>query len=319
MAGLQEVLLSPNTMESVTLPMVRYRIAFEVTEPVHLPEYSGSTIRGAFGGALRRVACMTRQKDCKACPLYRSCPYTDIFETPPPEEHTLQKFSQIPNAYVIEPPNWGARTYEKGETLEFHFVLFGRALYHLALVVFAFQRAFSRDVGRGKAVFKTLFAEYPTGDVCVLDGEKDRIREHVPETTMPLPQGKEIVLKVTTPLRLQKNGRPLRSEEITARGLLTAMMRRTALIYEFQCRTPLGLDFAGLAEAAEGVALASHLTWRDWARYSNRQDRRMSLGGVVGEIRLSNVPFAFTALAACATLAHVGKNSTFGLGRVSLE
>lgn len=56
MAGLQEVLLSPNTMESVTLPMVRYRIAFEVTEPVHLPEYSGSTIRGAFGGALRRVA-----------------------------------------------------------------------------------------------------------------------------------------------------------------------------------------------------------------------------------------------------------------------
>ena len=260
MAGLQEVLLSPNTMESVTLPMVRYRIAFEVTEPVHLPEYSGSTIRGAFGGALRRVACMTRQKDCKACPLYRSCPYTDIFETPPPEEHTLQKFSQIPNAYVIEPPNWGARTYENGETLEFHFVLFGRALYHLALVVFAFQRAFSRDVGRGKAVFKTLFAEYPTGDVCVLDGEKDCIREHVPETTMPLPQGKEIVLKVTTPLRLQKNGRPLRSEEITARGLLTAMMRRTALIYEFQCRTPLGLDFAGLAEAAEGVALASHLT-----------------------------------------------------------
>ena len=149
MAGLQEVLLSPNTMESVTLPMVRYRIAFEVTEPVHLPEYSGSTIRGAFGGALRHVACMTRQKECKACPLYRSCPYTDIFETPPPEEHTLQKFSQIPNAYVIEPPNWGARTYEKGETVEFHFVLFGRALYHLALVVFALQRAFSRNVGRG--------------------------------------------------------------------------------------------------------------------------------------------------------------------------
>ena len=97
------------------------------------------------------------------------------------------------------------------------------------------------------------------------------------------------------------------------------MMRRTALIYEFQCRTPLGLDFAGFAEAAEGVALASRLTWRDWARYSNRQERRMSLGGVVGEIRLSNVPFAFTALAACATLAHVGKKSTFGLGRVSLE
>lgn len=133
MAGLQEVLLSPNTMESVTLPMVRYRIAFEVTEPVHLPEYSGSTIRGAFGGALRRVACMTRQKDCKACPLYRSCPYTDIFETPPPEEHTLQKFSQIPNAYVIEPPNWGARTYENGETLEFQLYLHSSAHFHAML------------------------------------------------------------------------------------------------------------------------------------------------------------------------------------------
>ena len=71
MAGLQEVLLSPNTMESVTLPMVRYRIAFEVTEPVHLPEYSGSTIRGAFGGALRRVACMTRQKELSLYGYFR--------------------------------------------------------------------------------------------------------------------------------------------------------------------------------------------------------------------------------------------------------
>ena len=59
-----------------TLPAARYRFDFEVTVPLRLPEYAGSMIRGVFGRALRRLACMTREKDCKACPL--SVSYTHL-------------------------------------------------------------------------------------------------------------------------------------------------------------------------------------------------------------------------------------------------
>ena len=72
------------------LPLARYRFHWRVSAPIHLPAYAGSMLRGAFGHALRRLACMTRQADCGACPLLRTCPYPGIF-APPPVEHSLQQ------------------------------------------------------------------------------------------------------------------------------------------------------------------------------------------------------------------------------------
>lgn len=44
----------------INLPLARYRLEFFVDTPLYLPAYAGSTLRGAFGGALRAAACMTR-------------------------------------------------------------------------------------------------------------------------------------------------------------------------------------------------------------------------------------------------------------------
>ena len=85
------------------LPLARYRFTAQVQQPLALPEYAGSLLRGQFGAALRNVACMTRQPTCPGCPLLQTCPYTRIFEAPPPPkgQHALQDFSQIPNPYVL--------------------------------------------------------------------------------------------------------------------------------------------------------------------------------------------------------------------------
>ena len=62
----------PNTHE---IPLTRIQFQFKVTQAIGLPEYAGSMLRGAFGGALRRTACMTKQKTCTDCPLIQTCPY----------------------------------------------------------------------------------------------------------------------------------------------------------------------------------------------------------------------------------------------------
>lgn len=123
-------------------------------------------MRGAFGRALRKICYITKQKDCKACPLYRTCPYTAIFETSAPIEHRVQKFSQVPNGYIIEPPKWGERLYQQGEILQFELVLFGRLLHQLPLITFAFTRAFEYQVGKGKAELL---------DLCLLDEQKQSV------------------------------------------------------------------------------------------------------------------------------------------------
>ncbi|MDW8469611.1 MAG: hypothetical protein RML56_12215 [Burkholderiales bacterium] len=92
------------------IPVGRYRLVFRMAEDLRLPEFAGSLLRGQFGATLRRASCVTGAPTCAGCPVLSACAYPQIFETPPPAEHRLQKFSRVPNPYVIEPPPFGTRS-----------------------------------------------------------------------------------------------------------------------------------------------------------------------------------------------------------------
>lgn len=304
-----------------TFPLVRYRFTFEVDTALHLPEYAGSTLRGAFGHALRRVACMTREKDCKPCALYRTCPYPQIFETPPPEQHTLQKFSQIPNPYIIEPPTWGERTYTRGETLQFNFVIAGRACQQLPFIVLAWQRAFQQGIGKGDGAATLTLIEQLTAQeaVPIYSLAQPILEAHQTELTLPaIADISTVTLNIATPLRLQDNGKPLGPELLKPRDFLIGLVRRIALISEFHTGHVLPLDFAALVQHAETVSDTKELRWLDWTRYSNRQQQKMSLGGVVGRWKLSGELALFLPFLYLGQWLHVGKNATFGLGKYQL-
>lgn len=302
-----------------TFAIARYRFDFQVETPIRLPEYAGSMLRGAFGNALRRTACMTREKDCKACPLYRSCPYPAIFETPAPDTHQLQKFSQIPNPYIIEPPEWGERVYQSGDTLSFNMVLIGRALQQLPLIAFAWQRAFAHGVGHGTAVLRDIQHLDPDRPASIYDAGTNRLLPHTGQLQLPDTQSEAFTLDFHTPLRLQENGRALPPASLTARNLLMALARRVSLLMEFHTDQPAGLDFAELARLAQTVPFAHELQWRDWTRYSSRQQQKMQLGGATGQWQLRQVPPPFHALLQLGQWLHIGKNATFGLGGYTIS
>lgn len=302
---------------NISLPVARYRLEFEVTSPLSLPAYAGSTLRGAWGLALRAAACLTRAPACDGCALLYTCPYAAIFETRPPRERppSLQDFSQVPRPYVIEPPALGERRYTPGERLVFHIVLAGRALEQLRLIIEAHVRAFRRGVGKGDgtAELRRVVYEGPCEQV-VLEGAGGTIAPHAP-TLPPVPDlGTVAVLRFDSPLRLQSNGRPAPVEELTARRLLMALVRRVALLAEFHGAGPLPLDFAALARQAETIASDTALRWHDWARWSNRQRRSMALGGYLGDWRLEGDLAPFAPFLHLGQWLHVGKEATFGLG-----
>lgn len=305
------------------IPVARYRLDFTVATPLTLPAFAGSTLRGAFGGALRASACMTRAKACDGCLLLASCPYAMVFEPRLPlAEHALQDFSQIPRAYVIEPPQWGEKTYMPGETLSFHIVLAGRVVEQLALILWAFHKGFQRGVGRGDGTASLASVWHVAGDetVQILDGPGSRIIEHT-DTVPPTPSfaGKAVTLHFHSPLRLQTNGRRATAEEFTPRKLLTTLIRRIALIHEFHGTGALALDFKALAAQAETLGSDKQLTWRDWTRYSCRQQQKMELGGVVGSWQLTGELAPFLPFLHLGQWLHVGKEAVFGLGGYDLE
>ena len=309
-----------------SFPLARYRLEWRANTPIHLPDFAGSMLRGAFGHALRQLACITKQKDCAGCPLLTSCPYPAIFAPPPPSSHALQKFSQIPVPYVIEPPDWGARQVGSGEAFAFHVVLIGRALRELPLIILAWRRALSRGVGSVDGTAELLRVVH-----C---GEAQETEIHRPEIGTIIPHAQEtsfnmannadlerhaVTLHFITPLRLQRNGHALPPEKLDARTLLMALVRRASLLAEFHAdETPVD-DFSSLLAASAAVHDRKNLIWQDWTRYSSRQQQKMTLGGVIGEWTMSGPLDEFMPFLRLGEWLHVGKEAAFGLGRYTLH
>jgi hypothetical protein len=286
----------------MAIPIARYRFSARLREPVRLPDYAGSLLRGQFGAALRNVACMTRQPTCTGCPLTQTCPYTRIFEAPPPAEHALQKFSQIPNAYVIEPPVLDDTRLQAGDILQFNMVLAGEALPHLALITFAWQRALKQGLTKSRSAAELATVDWmPANQVpaTVWQAAKPLLLEHTPLLAIPAPPDglQQITLKFSTPLRLQQQGQPLRADQVTPRTLLAAVARRVALVMEFHAhQTHWGAQVPVVAAMAETLTDERQLHWHDWTRYSSRQQQEMTLGGLVGVWTLKGPPETLAAL-----------------------
>lgn len=301
-------------------PVARYRLEFAVERPMHLPDYAGSALRGVFGHALKRLACVTRERDCKACALYRSCPYPAVFETPPPLT-TRRVYSEIPQPFVVEPPPWGEREHAPGAPLEFGLVLIGPALDHLPLILLAWQRALGEGLGTSEGTARLLRVWLDGAAEPVLGEPRGSLRPHATHVALPSPGPvpAEVTLVFTTPLRLKRDGHVLGLAKLAPQDLLMGLVRRVAELAELQLGTSPGWDFPSLKRAAAQVQGSHQLTWRDWTRYSNRQQQAMTLGGAAGHWTLAGDLRPFWPLLHLGQWLHVGGKATFGLGRYHLQ
>ena len=80
------------------------------------------------------------------------------------------------------------------------------------------------------------------------------------------------------------------------------------------------LDYRGLVERAGEVRISNNsLRWFDWKRYSNRQERKMFMGGMLGSVTYEGDLGEYLGLLDFCQKVHVGKNTSFGLGRIQVR
>ena len=316
------------------LPLTRYRLIATFEQDLLLPDYAGSLLRGVFGAALRRTACMTSLPDCKACPLLRTCPYPAIFETPPQQTQLGQRFSHVPNPYVVEPPAPGTRWVPAGEPVVWHMVLMGdEPLRQLPLVVHAWQRSlrygWGREAMRTVGELREVLAIASDGQaIGAWDSVTDRVLAHaVPWQAPDLSLGRAgaaadaLVLNIHTPLRLQHEGHPLGVRELNPRVLVAHLLRRVTLMLELHMGlAQVPFDARALVAHAETLHDdRTQLRWKDWTRYSSRQKQEMTLGGVMGRWLLRGDLAPIWPWLHLGQWLHVGKNATMGMGGYTLE
>jgi hypothetical protein len=301
--------------------LARYRVALEARALLDLPGYLGSTLRGAFGHAFRRVACAAGTGgDCLSP---EACPYHLVFETsPPPDAPALRSLDDLPRPFVIAPPRSELRAYPAGSSVSFDLTLIGRARDFFPWFVLALNEVTSIGRRRQPVVLKRLEVNHPLSGpgACVYSDADRLVRTHNGSISLadclgPAPA--KATLRFLTWTRLKHDGMWARRPEFHI--LFRRLLGRLSSLAAFHCGARLDLDFAGLIEEAKRVRLAEDRTrWDSWSRYSSRQRRSMDLGGLIGAAVYEGDLEPFWPFLLFGQWTHVGKNATFGLGRYEL-
>lgn len=295
-------------------PIVRYQFECILDQPLRLPAYSGSMLRGAFGRALRRIVCVTGRPRCDGCPIRNNCIYTTIFE--PGARPDGRNRSPL---YVIEPP-LGAATPAAGDRLTFNIVLFGKALAQLSLVILAWQQALARGLGRTRTRGRVTGVARCDDKRPVWSEQQPQVHPHKQTTRITPPaDATRINLQIKTPLRLQRRGKVLGADDLTPADLMAGCLRRAGLVLTTLELTSDSGDIRALTEQAKTLTGEHDLTYVGWSRYSSRQQRKMDLPGPVGNWHITGPLQPFLPSLYLCELLHVGKNASFGLGGYGIE
>ncbi len=320
--------------DAIRLPDVRiarYHFTLNLLEPVHLPPYKGSALRGGFGHTLKRLVCYN-PADCRErCRLGNDCVYGYLFETAPPEDaEVLRNFTGVARPFVIEPPLDRRETFEPGEHLDFHVVLIGRGIDYLPYFVLVFQQLGDAGLGRTRGRF-TLENVTALG---MGSGEEETVFDvsdgmiHNRDLSAGLAEWEALAatlptncltVEFLTPTRLKHKGQWVRNGP-PFHILVKALLGRISSLSYFHCGERWETDFRGWIDRAQDVRLVGSGTgWVDWERYSGRQKQRVRMGGLVGRVTYEGNLRDYLPLLALGELIHVGKGTVFGNGQIRVE
>lgn len=311
----------------MNLSYQKFHFTIEAEDQLILPYYKGSTFRGAFGSAFRRVVCALRRQDCTSCMLKTSCIYAYVFETSPTSDATIMgtnKYTSIPHPFVIEPPLETNRIYEPGEEISFALVLIGKAVDYLPYFVFTFEEMGKIGIGkkRGKYHLISVTAEHGESVYAF----KDRTIHAIPPKKIEIPQDfifsdnnhESCAIAFKSPTRIFF-GRHL-TANLDFHILVRSLLRRLNLLNYFHGnRQEMTWNHKRIVTAAESIKTQrNHTRWWDWERYSARQGERMKMGGIVGEVLYEGNIKPFLPVLYAGEIFHVGKGTSFGLGKYNI-
>ena len=315
------------------LPVARYRIFLQSESEAILPAIIGSTLRGAFGHALKAISCCVPHQDCKICFLSEACLYTTVFEP------TSPKLKDAPRPFIFEPPippltrelsqnsTLKLRVAGKGK-ISFDLILLGEAIKKMPYFIYAFELMSRHGLGAERQPFAVseVFSIksnnsqemiYAPSEPKVLPHRISNLGELVEKALTDIKVSELLRIGFQTPLRIN------RQREILEKISFTEFFKQCSLRLKFLSENygqPLEYDYQSLMSKAENVQTVADNLWRhNFQRWTNRRSRPEPLDGMLGEIEFSSVSMPeFLPFIAAGTILHIGNSTSFGLGKFEI-
>jgi hypothetical protein len=279
------------------LPM---KISLISMETAVLPAYLGSTLRGVLGQALHH--------DTNAFNyLYNNRALSDNQQ-------------DIINPYVIVPPSINEAAYHAGEELSFEIYLLGDAAQHSQSIINALRRIQEFGLGASRHPFVLIKVTHSL-DQRIIWQNGIFYTVAAKSTILPyrgLSNVKQLTIRVRTPLRIRRDGALL--EKVDFPTIIRNITRRVEA---------LATRYGGWVDkeeieriqmlSAEVSIIQDRLELKNMERYSARLGEKMDFSGLMGVVRFEGELTPFVPWLYGAQTLHIGRNTTFGMGRIKVE
>lgn len=264
--------------------------------------------RSVLGMNLRNNTCVLRQQEtCSDCLVKSSCVYSMFFETNVDKNlKSLEGRNKAAHPFVLEIDHLDDCICQLSITF------IGRAVNYIPYINYALETAGKKGVGKNRASYEIvgIFTKDWNPFVPSLEFIQESSCIWPKESYQPIIQ--EFKVKMETPCRIKENGRYC--AKVNLEMLLRNAERRMSVLNEV-----FGDSDSTPTISIDVPSDSSRQKWVEPNYYSGRQQTVMKLGGVVGEILVPPVSdYAVLAYLEAMELFHVGKNISFGLGKIKV-
>lgn len=285
-----------------------YHLAFEKTVVwKRPPEF---VFRSVLGMHLHDICCVFRdEKACANCPVHSTCVYAWFFESHITKDIPfIEGRDRAPHPFVIE---FTPSVVDSNKGI-LSMVFIGKGRSFIPYVTEAISRAGERGITRSRIPFIVSFIEHD-GARYEFDFNQIENQSLIWNCNNYEEERSSVLVDFLSPCRIKKDGHYL--SNITAENLILACARRMKMLEALY----------GESESFEmpdlfPTSIQFDQKWRNPVYYSSRQDVTMKMGGVVGKLFVNGpINSICYALLDAGSVFHVGKNVSFGLGRIKLS
>lgn len=265
-----------------------------------LPAFLGSALRGVIGQTLHQ------NLDAYNYLYNNRTPNGDKYD--------------IVNPYIILPPEMAENIYHKGEELSFHIILLGEAFQYIRPLINALQGIGRLGLGASRYPFELMKVTHSLDQRIIWkDGcFNDAAVRSVGLKYHSLSGVSQVNIRMLTPLRIRRKGKIL--DKLDFPTIIRNITRRIEMITE---------NYGGSVDAdeAERIRILSEkvsiiheaLEMKYVGRYSNRIGEKMDFSGLIGSVWFEGEITPFVPWLYAAQVLNIGRNTTFGMGRVQME
>lgn len=251
------------------------------------PFFMGSMLRGALGFALKRIVCINPSYKCEGCFSAKECVYYAFYE----EKNVFHKFRLD---IGIQQKNF-----------DFSLYLFEDAIDSLPYVLSAIKKAVEEE-GFGKERKTMKIRQMSVLNQIVYDGNEFQPLDNIlPKSIQIDNYCPDVQLEFTMPLRIKENNK-FAKESVALHTLINNIHSRYR---QLNGDPPIRLDYR-----VEGDIVASTLKFVEMQRYSGRQKKGMSMGGLKGTMTIKGLDPKSYEYLKIGEIIGAGKQTVFGLG-----